>query len=46
MSLVPTEVAVIREAAESVPLGESLWRIVKDFGGPQHRQRTRTRVAL
>ncbi len=31
MSLVPNEVAIIREAAERVFLGESLWRIVKDF---------------
>ncbi len=31
MSLIPAEVEVIREAAERVLLGESLWRIVKDF---------------
>ena len=31
MSLIPVEVAVIREAAERVLLGESLWRIVKDL---------------
>jgi DNA invertase Pin-like site-specific DNA recombinase len=31
MSLVPAEVDIIRECAERVLLGESLWRIVKDL---------------
>jgi len=31
MSLIPSEVAIIREAAERALLGESLWRIVKDL---------------